>query len=126
MTDNVEMIIWGREFSLRVDYETFEDETVTDEQKKTFEKFLEHSEWIDKSKKKVEEYCKERVLEDDENQKKDNIFSYIKPQYLFVTQEKQKARVALMCNYRYDPEHGLAIIYSKDGEAIVDIQDAIL
>ena len=60
------------------------------------------------------------------NIKKDNIFSYIKPDYLFVKRDDECPRVALMCKYRYEPENGLAIVYSSDGKAKVGIQDIIL
>ena len=60
-----------------------------------------------------------------ENQKKDNIFSYIKPEYLFVVRDEKKPRLALICKYRYDPEHGLAIVFTTDGKASVKTQDLL-
>ena len=32
----------------------------------------------------------------------------------------------MMCKYKYDPEHGMAIVYSADGKVTVGIQDIIL
>ena len=31
-----------------------------------------------------------------------------------------------MCKYRYDPEHGLAVVFSHEGKVSVGIQDIIL
>ena len=64
-------------------------------------------------------------LADNENNRKDNIFSYIKPEYLFVKREDHP-RVALMCKYRYDMEHGLAVVFAADGGITVGTQDIIL
>jgi len=80
---------------------------------------------IEKSKAKVEAYCREKVLEDDENEKKDNVFSYVKPEYLFVKRE-ENPRVIMMCKYRYDLEHGLAVVFSLDSNIVVGSQDMIL
>ncbi len=84
-----------------------------------------HPEWIVAAKAQVVRFCKEEVLADNENNKKDNIFSYIKPDYLFVKREDHP-RVALMCKYRYDMEHGLAVVFDTDGSVKVGTQDIIL
>ena len=73
----------------------------------------------------VEKYCRDLLIEDVDNGKKDNIFSYVKPEYLFVKHE-DKPRVAIMCKYRYDMEHGLAVVFSADGDISVGPQDIIL
>ena len=120
------LTIWDREFTLPIEFDCFKDEKITRKQRSAVKNFAKHKEWIEASKEVVEEFCKERVLEDDENQKKDNIFSYIKPDYLFVKRDKEKPRVAIMCKYRYEPEHGLAIVFYWDGKNTVGIQDIIL
>ncbi len=126
LTDVMELSIWGRDFSLPVKYDCYEGETITEEQNASLRNFVDHPVWLEKAKKKVESYCKDRVLQDDENDKKDNVFSYIKPEYLFVKREDINPRILLMCKYRYDLEHGLAIVFSKNGKIIVGSQDIIL
>ncbi len=118
--------IWDREFTLPIEYDCYKGEKITKEQMAAVEEFASHEDWIKASKENVEAFCKEQVLEDDENQKKDNIFSFIKPDYLFVKRDISNPRIAIMCKYRYDPEHGLAVVFSHDGEVIVGIQDIIL
>lgn len=83
-------------------------------------------EWLEQAKKSVEKFCKDQVKRDKENDKKDNIFSYVKPEYVFVKRDEKQPRVALMCKYRYDLEHGLAIVFSSDGKISVGSQDIIL
>ena len=126
MIDTLKLIIWDREFSLPIEYDCYKGEKVTKEQKTAATNFAKHKDWIDASKSKVEEFCKEQVLEDIDNQKKDNIFSYIKPDYLYIKRDAENPRVVMMCKYRYEPEHGLAIVYSADGEVTVGIQDIIV
>ncbi len=126
MINNLEFNVWGRDFSLQVEYDCYEGETVSPEQEDAIKAFMSHSEWIEEAKHTVENYCKEAVLADCENQKKDNIFSYIKPEFLFVPRNKKCPRVLLVCKYRYDPEHGLAVVFSADGDISVGPQDIIL
>lgn len=126
MTETLKLTIWDREFTLPIEYDCYKGEKITKAQKSAVKTFAGHKDWIDESKPSVEEFCREQVMEDEENQKKDNIFSYIKPEYLFIKRDAENPRVAMMCKYRYDPEHGLAIVYSADGEVTVGIQDIIL
>lgn len=126
MINNLNINIWGRNFTLLVKYDCYEDEVVTEEQIQAFNAFQSHIEWIDKSKRVIEDFCRQKVLDDDENNKKDNIFSYIIPECIFIKHDAINPRVALMCKYRYDPEHGLAVVFSHDGKITVGEQDIIL
>lgn len=126
MNNEVEIIVWGRKYMLPIMYDCYKGESVTLEQTNALAVFKSHSNWIETAKKRVEDYCKEQVAEDDDNQKKDNIFSYIKPESIFVTRDKTRPQIALMCKYRYDPEHGLAVVFSQDGRVTVGSQDIIL
>ncbi|MBR3537215.1 MAG: hypothetical protein IKN85_15440 [Oscillospiraceae bacterium] len=126
MIESLEVSIWGRSFELPVEYDCYEDEEVTKAQIQAIKRFKSHTEWIEQSKSVVEDYCIKQVMSDDENAKKDNIFSYLKPECLFVKRDKENSRIAMMCKYRYDLEHGLAVVFSSDGEVTVGIQDIIL
>lgn len=126
MIKSLDITIWGREFSLPVEYDCYKGEAVTKEQMKALETFSSHTDWIANSKNYVEEFCNNQVMRDDENKKKDNIFSYVKPECVFVKRDKEHPRIALMCKYRYDLEHGLAVVFSSDGSIVVGIQDIIL
>lgn len=117
--------IWERAFLLPIEYDCYDDEVMTDAQKSAVKILAMHPERIVSAKVQVERFCRKEVLEDSENNKKDNIFSYVKPEYLFVKHE-DKPRVAIMCKYRYDMEHGLAIVFSNDGDITVGSQDIIL
>lgn len=122
----LDIVIWGREFSLSVDYDCDEDEEVLRKQIKVFEDFISHPEWIENAKGYVEKYCRKSVVADIGNNKKDNIFSYIKPDYIYVKRSGICPQIALMCKYRYDMEHGLAVVFTSDGNVSVGLQDIIL
>lgn len=123
---SVDLSVWGREFSVSIDYDCFDDEEPLQEQIESLNNFIANDEWLEESKEYVEDYCSSQVNQDADNLKKDNIFSYIKPDYIFVKYEKHNPRVALMCKYKYDQEHGLAIVFTTDGDITVGIQDIIL
>lgn len=125
MINELNISIWERTFLLPVEYDCYDDEVVTAAQKSAVKTLTIHPEWITSAKEHVERFCREEVIADSENNKKDNIFSYIKPDYLFVKREDHP-RVAIMCKYRYDIEHGLAVVFATDGSVTVGLQDFIL
>ena len=113
--------IWNRDFTLEIKYDCYSNENVTNKQLKAIKNFTEHPEWLRNAKTAAENYCKKF----DGIIKKGSIFSYIKPDYMFVTREEYP-RIAIMCNYKYDSEHGLAIIFTQEGKVAVGNQDIIL
>lgn len=126
MIKSINIKIWNRDFSLPIVYDCYAGENVTDEQINALDMFLKKSELITKSKENVIKFCLKKVNEDKTNQKKDNIFSYIKPEAIFVKRDEKNPRVALMCKYKYDLEHGLAIVFDYKGNIKVGLQDIIL
>lgn len=124
MINNVSITIFERHFDLLVEYDHYADPSLMKKLEASLLRFLSHDEWIVNAKSQLENYCQEDVLQDKENQKKDNVFSYIKPECIYV--KRDSIRVAIMCHYRYDPEHGLAIVFDSDGNVTVGIQDIII
>ena len=122
----IEINIWGRDFNLPVKYRCYHNGEVSETQVDALKNLVSDRERIDYSKNYVVEYCEHDVLQDDENDKKDNIFSYIMPEYIFVDENDEGPNVAFMCKYRYDLEHGLAVVFSYDGDTFICIQDDIL
>lgn len=126
MTKEVELNIWNRDLILPVYFESFKDVEVQDVQEAALAKLLENSEWITAALPIVQAYCKSALLEDETNNKKDNVFSYVKPESIFVESASENPRVSIMCKYRYDLEHGLAVVFGNDGSVEVGLQDIIL
>ena len=125
MIKTLDLNIWDRDFTLEIIFDCYSDEVVTKEQEDALSTFISHQEWIAKAKADVIKYCEKDIISDEKSNKKDSIFSYIKPNYVFVKRARNP-KVALMCEYKYDPEHGLAIIFSYDGKVTVGVQDIII
>lgn len=126
LINELKINFWGRYFLIKVVYDCYGDEEITLEQKKAILRFSQNLNWIDKAKNFVELFCEEDLINDDENHKKNNIFSYIKPEAIFVKRDFENPRIAIMCKYRYDAEHGLAIVFDYEGNVTVGIQDIII
>ena len=112
--------IWGREFKLDVNYEIVDEDKITEKQKQTRTTFCEKAKELLSDPKEIINYC----LKKDGNQiegKIDNIFKYVIPQELFIGE----GRVSLMCNYRFDSEHGIAIVYENNKIIKICPQDEI-
>ena len=48
------------------------------------------------------------------------------PRYLFLPKVQKRRTVALMCDYRFDPEHGLALVFENEKLKEIGSQDLIL
>ena len=126
MIKKLDISLWGREFSLPVDYDCYEDEQPTQEQLDSLASFSTKKDLIEKAGKEVEKYCQAEVSKDKEIENKEDVFSYVTPHYIYVTHDGIHPCLAIMCKYRYDPEHGIAIVFRADGKVIIGMQDIIL
>lgn len=115
--------IWNRDFDLKVLYDCYSGEEILEEQKKALKKFSSDKKLIESSKIIVEKYCLDQNKDEIGAEEIGNIFKYVLPESVFV---KRDGRVALMCKYKFDREHGIAIVY-KDGKfSEIGNQDIIL
>ena len=48
------------------------------------------------------------------------------PKSLFVRRDEAKRIVAIMCDYRFDMEHGLAVVFENEQFKMIGEQDIIL
>ena len=125
--ENITFDIWGRSFDLEVIYDCFEGEEITSIQKETFDEFKNNSETIFKDAYLlIKEYCLNNyptlVIVNFEN-----IFRYVKPKQLYIKRSVTKKRIAgLLCNFKFDIEHGLAVYIEEGKVSKVDSQDIIL
>ena len=128
------MKIWGREFDLDVLFYSDEEGGSTVEQEKALDLFLKanslnvsgHDDGtscktdnaislIDSSKTEVEKYCVDNANGNDIDDPIINIFKYVIPKSIFVDEVTKDTRtVALLCNFKFDMEHGLAVIFKNE------------
>lgn len=124
MSNCIKVNIWNRDFELEYDYQNYPGENVTANQEKAVKMIPS----IDFSKAKVlvEQYMYKNSQTEIKDQKLDNIFRYVMPKSFVIPREDDKVVVALFCDYRFDMEHGIAIVF-EDGECKeVGAEDIVL
>ncbi len=116
-------VIWGRDFELKVVYDCYAGEEILPLQKDAFVEFSNNEELISSSLSNVKKYCIDENRDDIESGQIENIFKYVMPESIFV---KRDGRVALMCRYKFDLEHGIAVVFKGGRIEEVGSQDIIL
>lgn len=118
--------IWGRDFELDVRMECYPGETVLDSQENALTALLKATDSIEAAKKQVEEYVIANNKRRFPDGKMDNVFRYVMPASIFVPHNKKRSLAAILCNYRFDMEHGIAIVFENGAFQSVGPQDSIL
>ena len=132
MTERV--VIWGRPFDLDIVFDCFEDEEILDSQREALSEFLDalstgdflNLHIVDQAKPAVEKYCIDHSEGELKGSKLDNIFRYVIPTGLYVVRAEKDHEVALMCNFRFDLEHGMAIVFRNLKLSEIGAQDIVL
>lgn len=117
--------IWGREFELPIIVKKFSGEDSTETQKEAVERFKNNLQLINAAKPEVEKYILENGLKDNGITEVDNIFKYVIPKTISVPQVKNRV-VAVMCDFKFDMENGLAIVFENEKFKEVGYQDLVL
>ena len=117
--------VWGREFNLPVCFEDLDDDGISEAQWEAYGRIVANWRVIDDALPELKEYC---VAENPQEvgPSPDNVFRFVIPRSLFVSDEGKRRVVALMCDYRFDPEHGIAIVFENEALKTIDLQDVVL
>lgn len=126
MSDKVRAIIWGRELELGITYDCYSGEEIIDSQKDAVKDLLTSSNAIDNALAEVKHYCLAENHEEIGTDTIENIFKYVAPKYLYVLRNKDKHVVAIMCNYKFDQENGIAVVFENEKFSKIGKQDIIL
>lgn len=124
MKNKVKCTIWNREFELNVVFQNFPGEEVTANQEKISDSLESFD--FDISLAKVKEYIIKWNSEEVGSLEISNIFKYVIPKSVLIPREDEKQIFALMCNYKFDMEHGMAIVFENGKLKEVGPQDIIL
>ncbi len=114
--------IWGRSLDLNVDFDLYEGEEVLEEQKTRLEDFVENVNLSDVTF--IKEYCAKH--NGSEVNATDSVFDYLSPKTLFVPRSGNKKIVAVLCDYKFDEEHGIAVVYENGIFSEIGEQDIVL
>jgi len=120
------LTIWGREFQLPAYLECYPGEEVLASQQKALEWLLNHSAEIDQAKTKVEGYLMKDHPDAFAAGAVDNIFKYVMPKSIYVPHDPKHSIIAIMCNYKFDDEHGLAVVFDDGQFKAVGSEDIVL
>ena len=117
--------IWGRDFDLKVIFDVYEDESVLEAQEAALINFEKNADKLLNSSKDIEKYCI-KIDGDRIGKKIDNIFKYVMPQSILIKRTDKKRIVVLLCNYRFDEEHGIAMVFENEKLCMIGTQDELL
>lgn len=121
----VKTTIWGREFELPVIVKQFKGKDVTEIQEDAVDQLERNMVIFDSAESEVEKYILKNGLKGNGISEVDNIFKYVMPKSISVPKAKKRV-VALMCNYKFDMEHGIAVIFEDEKFKKVGPQDLVL
>lgn len=119
------LLIWNREFELRVVFDSY-DEEVLPIQEQALEAFLKSENTIQESKQQLEKYILNDEYAEIEGNSIDNIFKYVIPTDIYIPRTPETRTVALLCDYRFDEEHGIAIVFENEQFKEIGEQDIVL
>lgn len=120
--NKIKMVIWGRKFELPINYKFVDEDSMTSIQQETFDDFIKNKEVIDDAKQKVIDYVVEHERSDINSV--DNIFKYVIPKCIYFPNEK--GIFAVMCNFKFDIEHGMAIVFENNTFKTIGEEDIVL
>jgi hypothetical protein len=124
LMNKIDLNIWGRNFELNIIYQNFPNEEIISNQEKTLAGISTID--FDMALPKVEAYIQKYNFDDISEDKITNIFKYVMPKNILIPRLYDKRVVALMCNYKFDMEHGMAVIFENERFKEVGLQDIIL
>lgn len=116
--------IWGREFDLDLIYKTYSGEEPLDSQITAVEEF--NSSVLDETKEMVEKYIIKYNSKELKSDSIDNIFKYVMPKAIYVPQVEGHKLIAIMCDYKFDIEHGLAVVFEDNKLKDIGEEDIVL
>ena len=120
------IIIWERKFELPLMYECYTGEEVLENQKEAFAMLEDNAEEVMGSLEQVKKYVKKTGVDQLAGDEIENIFKYVMPKSIFVPHSKKRRTVAIMCNYKFDMEHGIAVVFENGQFKKVGPQDIVL
>ncbi len=124
--NKIKISIWNRELEIDARFCQYEGEEITQTQLEALNKFCEASDIITiRFLAEVKEYT---ANESDDTLKADdieNIFRYVMPKYLFIPRSEHR-EIAIMCNFKFDIEHGIAVLFKDEELFKIGKQDIVL
>ena len=124
MSKKQKLLIWGREFDLDIVFNNYPGEDIVENENLVVENLssIDFSDSLEPIKQYILKYYSDNLEEKDIS----NIFKYVIPRRILVIKDVSKRVFAVMCNFKFDMEHGLAILYENEQYKEVGAQDIVL
>lgn len=126
LMNKLKLNLWGREFDLDITYDCYSGETILETQRAAVKALAKMTEELDSSLDDIKAYCLSQNKEEIGGDVIENIFKYVIPKYLFVPRSENKEIISIMCNYKFDPESGIAIVFENKKLKEIGKQEIIL
>lgn len=123
--NKVKVVLWGREFNIVVSYSCYPGEVITQVQKDALTEFCTQQNPVDGMLDELKQYVINTSDGKLESTNIDNIFKYVMPQSLYIPRSPKKM-VAVICNYKFDMENGIAVVFENGEFKQIGAQDIIL
>ena len=107
------MTIWDRAFELSVVYECYPGEEVLESQRESFAMLEANGKEVADSLEAVKEYVRETSAGQLGEDCIENIFRYVMPKMIFVPHTPKHRIAAILCNYKFDMEHGIVVVFEE-------------
>lgn len=118
--------LWGRNFDLDLNFDCYTGEEILESQNDAIKAFLDSNDTINDSLDIVKNYCLSKNKAEIGSEDIENIFKFVIPKYIFIQRNEKEHIVSLMCNYRFDPEDGIAVVFKNEHFFKIGKQDIIL
>lgn len=120
-----EVHLWGRRLDLEIEFEQYSNEEVLASQNDALNRLLAAWDTVEGSLGRLKEYCLSNMGENAEASV-DNIFRVVAPTTLYVLRDETPRVVSLLCECRFDPEHGVALRFEDERLEDIGSQDIAL
>lgn len=116
--------IWGRDFELPVHYQVYPGEEVTDNQRSALEDvhFVDYYE----AQPEIRDYIQRYFSAELNNQSMENLFRFVIPKSIYIPRLPETKRFAIMCDFKFDMEHGIGMEFEEKRFRMAGAQDWIL
>lgn len=121
----IEKSLWGRKLQLKACYDCLEGQEITPSQEEALDSLLNNWSGAEASLDAVKRYCEKNSDGEVRAKEIDNVYKYVVPKSLFVMR-KPKGCVAIMCDFRFDLEHGIAIVLKNGKLDKITDQDSVI
>lgn len=120
--------VWGRELELDIIVSCFSNEDITDSQRETYIWFKNNiNEIFEKAKLHLVQYCIQKNAVELANTDFSNMFKYVKPKSMLFSQDSaHNKKMAILFNYKFDKENGIAVIFQNGDVKKTGMQDIAL